>query len=297
MLREIISAIEVSMNIRFMFGLAIFCGMLLTSVFGMQGDDRNSRKRKELEPANAFDQIEQARQERAARHRSHQLASQEAERRINEEQEQLRREKQAENLQKLKREQAQFNALEDLISALTVFINELEYAENFDVLCGQLGTIAETVAQSGFDFAELKKSSNAVLAEKVNELFDCLLAIVTKIEANPIAQGACFKLESMNDQLSMICQIVGYEGGIAVELKDMYTEGDEQIAHDEQKQINIAADKELAGFMAEELDRDRVGEDENLAFLLQQEQDAQTAEDDAEVARRLQKELNSGDNA
>lgn len=279
------------MNIRLMFGLVIVCGMSLTSVFGMQGGDRNPRKRKELDPQkNVVDQWEQVRLERQARHRQLQQDRENQERQANEKQEELQRAKQAE----LEREQTQFNVLEDLISTLTMLINELEQAETFDVICEQLITIAKTVAQSGLDFAELKKSSNEVLTTKVTELFAVLQEIVTKIEANPIAQGACFNFESINDQLSMICQIVGYEGGIAVELKDMYTEEDERIARDEQRQLIIAADKELAQLMEDEVNRDRIDEDAELAFLLQQGTDAQIAADeaDADFARRLQEEFN-----
>lgn len=278
MLPEIISVIEVSMNIRFIFGLAIVCGISVTSVFGMQPGDENPRKRKASEELqdSLEDQLALIRRERQAQYLAHQQAQEEKERKAHEEKEQLQGEKQAEALSVLKNEQIQFDALEELIATLQLMVNELEFAENFDVLCGYLDTIIETLAQSGFDFAQLKQSSNDVLAVKVMDLFVCLQEIVTNIEANSIAQKACLKLETINGQLSIICQIVGYEGGIKVELKDMYTEEDEQIAYGDYRQEEQVY---TAG-------------DEELARLLQEGDNQASLEDDEAAARRLQEELN-----
>ncbi|MBS1988246.1 hypothetical protein JST56_04600 [Candidatus Dependentiae bacterium] len=288
------------MNIRFIFGLAVVYGLLVSSVFAMQPGDENGRKRKASEEQQDLveDQLALIRRERQAQYQAYRQAQEEKERKAHEEQEQLQRAKQAEKIQKLQSEQTQFDALETLILTLMEFINELEYASNFDDVCGCLGTITDTLGESGFDFAELKQSSNELLAAKVMELFSGLHAIVTKIEANPIAQKACFKFQTINDQLSIICQIVGYEGGIAVELKDMYTEEDEQIAHGDykqQEQVYTADDEDLARLLQDAQDDEVVGGDADLARLLEEEQSNQDFEADAQAARLLQEELDRDD--
>lgn len=273
----------------FVFGLA------MPAVFCMQpnGDQPNKRLKLDNDQEESInnnnnnntidDDVREIRRKRYQQHRANEMQKQQEELTHKQEelahQEKARREAQEKELQTLAQQQFEFDALEELAVLLTAQIDELEYAQDFDTLCDLLSSITDTLGESNLSFTELAASDNEVLVSKVREIYKCLVGIVSKIEANPIAQKACLKLQTINNQLQIICQIVGYQGGIEIQIQDMYIDEDEAIAFQEQQEI----------------EKNRVAGDEDLARFLQDGHDQQDLHDDEAEARRLQEAFDRGE--
>lgn len=271
------------MNIRLMLFMSVFLSASIISVFAMEPEKNSALgKRSEKTMEGQQDAHNALLEIQRARHQAHlERTRQQAEankRELEQEaarQEELKRQAQAQQLQDLEREQDQFDALEVLINTLNVLIDALEEASDFDTLCQQIDGIIDVIGDSNLSFASLKESGNDIFVEAINNLHNCLVGMVTKIQANHITNQACFKFKTINDQLAMICQLVGFNGDIKVELQDMYTEEDDAIAQEEYHQYVQAATQG----------------DENFANLLAEtEKTKQDAADEA-LARRLQEEL------
>lgn len=292
------------MNIRLMSLVSVFLSASIISAFAMESDKNSElgkRDRSEVSQQSADDAL---REIQRARHQAYlERTRQQAEankRELEQEaarQEELKRQAQAQQLQDLERQQDLFNALEALINTLNILIDALESVPDFDTLCQQIDGIIDVIGDSNLSFASLKESGNEIIVAEINNLHNALVSMVTKIQANPITNHACFNFRTINDQLAIVCQLVGFNGDIKVELQDMYTEEDDAIAEEEYKQyVQVATqgDENFAGILAAAQKEEQDAADEALARQLQGNQ-PEAFQDDEEVARRLQAELDGLD--